>query len=180
MLPPASPAPGEGVAVPATPHLLCLWADGLQGARPGKNRVAANVVTTAIWEASPVRQMVTTSPGRSEPMAAKMRMAPSVGMATLATSPEKRARITSIHMPDEIAAQRVRPPALTFSAVWPTSSSPRPGRHGPAAGQVLLTSLLNAGPPLRRPPLVRRLDRTAQLGAVNFPATWPDPTDDEA
>ena len=53
-------------------------------------------------------------------MAAKMRIAPSVGAATLATSPENRARITSIHTPDQIAAHRVRARAVTFSAVWPT------------------------------------------------------------
>jgi hypothetical protein len=38
----------------------------------------------------------------------------------LATSGDTAARITSIQAPDQIAAHRVRPPALTFSAVWPT------------------------------------------------------------
>jgi len=46
--------------------------------------------------------------------------------------------------------------------------------------RVLLTSLLNAAPPSRQPPVARRLDRTAQLGAANFPVTWPDTTDGEA
>ena len=89
-------------------------------AATGRNNVAAKVVTAATCEVRPVRMMVATSRGRSEPMAAKMRMAPSVGTAIFLTSPEKRARMTSIHTPDHIAAHRVRPPTLTLSAVWPT------------------------------------------------------------
>lgn len=86
-------------------------------AATGRKSVAANVVMTAICEVSPVRKMVATSATRSEPTAAKMRIAPSVGRATLATSPEKATRITSIHSPDQMDAHRVRAPDLTFSAV---------------------------------------------------------------
>ncbi len=66
-------------------------------------------------------------------MAAKMRIAPSVGMATLATSPEKAARITSIHTPDQISAHRVRAPALLLSAVWPTEPPTGTPRKNPDA-----------------------------------------------
>jgi uncharacterized membrane protein len=42
--------------------------------------------------------------------------------------------------------------------------------------RVLLTSLLNAAPPSRRPPVARRLRRTEELGAGTFPVTWHDAT----
>jgi uncharacterized membrane protein len=45
--------------------------------------------------------------------------------------------------------------------------------------RALLTSLLNAAPPPRQPPVARRLHHTEQLGAGNFPATWHDTTDGE-
>ena len=38
----------------------------------------------------------------------------------------------------------------------------------------LLSSLLNAAPPSRRPSIARRLHRTEELGAGNFPVTWHD------
>jgi hypothetical protein len=38
--------------------------------------------------------------------------------------------------------------------------------------RVLLTTLLNAARPARQPPLTRRLQRTEQLGAANFPLIW--------
>jgi len=44
----------------------------------------------------------------------------------------------------------------------------------------LLTSLLNAAPPPRQPPVARRLHRTEELRAGNFPVTWHDTTDGEA
>jgi len=44
----------------------------------------------------------------------------------------------------------------------------------------LLTSLLNAAPPPRQPPVARRLHRTEELKAGNFPVTWHDTTDGEA
>jgi uncharacterized membrane protein len=40
--------------------------------------------------------------------------------------------------------------------------------------RVLLTSLLNAAPPARQPPVARRLDRAEELGAGNFPVIWQD------
>ena len=40
--------------------------------------------------------------------------------------------------------------------------------------RVLLTSLLNAAPPLRQPPVAWRLRRTEELGAGNFPVIWRD------
>jgi uncharacterized membrane protein len=43
----------------------------------------------------------------------------------------------------------------------------------------LLTSLLNAAPPSRQPPVARRLLRTEELGAGNFPVTWRDATGGE-
>jgi uncharacterized membrane protein len=45
--------------------------------------------------------------------------------------------------------------------------------------RVLLTSLLNAAPPSRRPPVTRRLRRTEELGAGTFPVTWHDATGGE-
>ena len=45
--------------------------------------------------------------------------------------------------------------------------------------RVLLTSLLNAAPPSRRPPVARRLRRTEELGAGTFPVTWHDATGGE-
>ena len=38
--------------------------------------------------------------------------------------------------------------------------------------RALLTTLLNAAPPARQPPLTRRLQRAEQLGAANFPLIW--------
>jgi uncharacterized membrane protein len=46
--------------------------------------------------------------------------------------------------------------------------------------RVLLTSLLNAAPPPLQPPVSRRLHRTEELEATNFPVTWHDTTDGEA
>lgn len=40
--------------------------------------------------------------------------------------------------------------------------------------RVLLTSLLNAAPPSRRPSIARRLHRAEELGAGNFPVIWHD------
>lgn len=47
-------------------------------------------------------------------------------------------------------------------------------------GQTLLTSLLNAAPPGRQPPVARRLHRTEQLAASNFPLIWDEATSGEA
>ncbi len=49
-----------------------------------------------------------------------MSTAARVGMATLPTMPEKASRMIAIQMPAKIAAQRLRAPAATLSAVWPT------------------------------------------------------------
>ena len=38
--------------------------------------------------------------------------------------------------------------------------------------RALLTTLLNAAPPARQPPLTRRLQRAEQLGAANLPLIW--------
>ena len=102
-------------------------------AATGRNKVAAKVVITTTCEMRPVRRMVATSPGRSEPMAAKMRMALRAGTAIFATSPEKMTRITSIQTPDQIAAQRVRLPPATLSAVCPTEPPTGMPRKKPAA-----------------------------------------------
>ena len=42
--------------------------------------------------------------------------------------------------------------------------------------QALLTTLLNAAPPGRQPPIARRLHRAEELGAANFPMIWHDAT----
>jgi uncharacterized membrane protein len=42
--------------------------------------------------------------------------------------------------------------------------------------RTLLTTLLNAAPPARQPPITRRLHRADQLGAGNFPLIWHDAT----
>ena len=47
-------------------------------------------------------------------------------------------------------------------------------------GQTLLTSLLNAAPPARQPSIARRLHRTEQLAASNFPLIWHEATSGEA
>ena len=86
----------------------------------GRNSVARNVVTMAIVGLAPVRSAMRISSGFTELTAAKMRMAPSEGIATLPTSPDSATRMASIQMPEKMAAQRVRAPAAAFSAVWPT------------------------------------------------------------
>jgi uncharacterized membrane protein len=45
--------------------------------------------------------------------------------------------------------------------------------------RALLTSLLNAAPPARQPPIARRLHRAEELGAGNFPVIWHDSTGGE-
>ena len=40
--------------------------------------------------------------------------------------------------------------------------------------RALLTTLLNAAPPERQPPITRRLQRAEELGAGNFPLIWHD------
>ena len=40
--------------------------------------------------------------------------------------------------------------------------------------RALLTTLLNAAPPARQPPVTRRLQRAEELGAGNFPLIWHD------
>ena len=40
--------------------------------------------------------------------------------------------------------------------------------------RALLTTLLNAAPPERQPPITRRLQRAEELGAGNFPRIWHD------
>ncbi|MGH7734968.1 MAG: DUF2254 family protein, partial [Gemmatimonadales bacterium] len=45
--------------------------------------------------------------------------------------------------------------------------------------RTLLTSLLSAAPPQRRPAIAWRLRRLEELGAVSFPALWRDATADE-
>jgi uncharacterized membrane protein len=42
--------------------------------------------------------------------------------------------------------------------------------------RALLTTVLNAAPPERQPPVTRRLQRAEQLGAGNFPSIWQDAT----
>ena len=42
--------------------------------------------------------------------------------------------------------------------------------------RALLTTLLNAAPPARQPPVTRRLQRAEQLGSGNFPLIWHDTT----
>jgi len=42
--------------------------------------------------------------------------------------------------------------------------------------RTLLTTLRNAAPPARQPPITRRLHRAEQLGAGNFPLIWHDAT----
>jgi uncharacterized membrane protein len=42
--------------------------------------------------------------------------------------------------------------------------------------RALLTSLLDAAPPARQPPITRRLHRAEQLGSGNFPVIWHDAT----
>ena len=46
--------------------------------------------------------------------------------------------------------------------------------------RALLTTLLNAAPPARQPPITWRLQRTEELGAGNFPVIWHDATSGEA
>ena len=46
--------------------------------------------------------------------------------------------------------------------------------------RTLLTSLLNAAPPARQPPVAQRLHRAEELGAGNFPLIWHDATSREA
>jgi uncharacterized membrane protein len=46
--------------------------------------------------------------------------------------------------------------------------------------RTLLTTLLNAAPPARQPPITQRLHRAEELGAGNFPLIWHDATSREA
>ena len=42
--------------------------------------------------------------------------------------------------------------------------------------RALLTTLRNAAPPARQPPITRRLQRAGELGAANFPLIWHEAT----
>ena len=75
---------------------------------------------TAICEMREVRMIARTCPVRRDPMAATMSTAARVGMTTAPTRPEKASRMIAIQMPEKMAAQRLRAPAATLSAVWPT------------------------------------------------------------
>jgi hypothetical protein len=46
--------------------------------------------------------------------------------------------------------------------------------------RALLTTLLNAAPPARQPPITQRLHRAEELGARNFPRIWHDATGGES
>jgi uncharacterized membrane protein len=46
--------------------------------------------------------------------------------------------------------------------------------------RTLLTSLLNAAPPARQPPIARRLQHAEELGAGNFPMIWQNAVGGEA
>ena len=46
--------------------------------------------------------------------------------------------------------------------------------------RALLTTLLNAAPPARQPPITWRLHRAEELGTGNFPLIWHDATSEEA
>ena len=74
-----------------------------------------------------------SGPRRSELAAAKISTAASVAIGISPTTPENRTRISSIQMPEKIDAQRVRPPAATFSAVWPTEPPTGWPRNSPEA-----------------------------------------------
>ena len=86
----------------------------------GRNNVARKVVIRRDLEMGPVRQDREISARRSDPMPATMRTPARVGIAIWPTTPAKTTRITSIQRPRKIAAQRLRAPALTLSAVCPT------------------------------------------------------------
>src|SRR4029453_18950239 len=99
----------------------------------GRNRVAPKVTTAAARDPKPVRMMVSISRTRTDPIAANMRIAARVGMATLATAVEKRARINNIHTPDKMDAQRVRAPTATLMAVLATEPpTASPWKHADA------------------------------------------------
>ena len=99
----------------------------------GRTSVAANVATNATCDGGPVRSTVSIRPRRSELTAAKIRTAASVAIGISPTTPEKSTRISSIHNPEKIDAQRVRAPAATFSAVWLTDPPTGCPRNKPEA-----------------------------------------------
>ena len=61
----------------------------------------------------------------TDPAAAKIRTAASVGIATSPTTPEKATMISSIQIPDQIEAQRVRAPAARVERGLPDRAADR-------------------------------------------------------
>jgi hypothetical protein len=82
--------------------------------------VPTNVVTAAIMEVGLWRRTNVRLSTLTDPIAAEMRTAASVGNATPPTAPANATRIASIQSPEKIAAHLVRAPAVTFKAVCPT------------------------------------------------------------
>ncbi len=92
-----------------------------------------------------MRRMLWICPTRTDPMAATMSTAASVGIATTPTTPENATRITSIQIPEKIDAHRSTAPALTLRAVWPTDMA------GRAAFRVGSASIGKANAPETEP-----------------------------
>ena len=102
-------------------------------AATGSSSVATRVVITATWETRPVRRIARKSPVRSDPIAAAISTAASVGISTCPTTPDNATMITASHTPAEIAAQRPRAPAATLTAVCPTDPPTGWPRKSPAS-----------------------------------------------
>ena len=95
--------------------------------------MAPKVVMTATCEVRPVRRMVAISPTRSEPTAAKMRIAPRVGTRDLG---DQAGEDGQDHQHPHAGPDRCppgRPPTVTFSAVWPTEPPTATPRKKPEA-----------------------------------------------
>ena len=86
----------------------------------GSSSVATKVEIRAICEIRPVRRIARNASVRSDPIAAAISTAARVAITTWPTSPDRAIRMTAIHRPAKIAAHRLRAPAETLSAVWPT------------------------------------------------------------
>ena len=95
-----------------TPISTAMWI--------GTSRVAIMVIRAAAAEDLLVCQVRASARGLSDPKPARISSPARAGIGTADSAGPRATTKTSIHSPLRMTAHRVRPPAITLNAVWPT------------------------------------------------------------